>query len=372
MDMSTKQKANILYVDDEPNNLVTFAAAFRREYNIFTADSARKGIEILMQKDIQLILTDQRMPEMTGIQFLEAIIPEFPNAVRMIVTGFSDVEVIIKAINTGRVFRYITKPWDESELHAIIESGLSHYNLEERNRRLIEELNEQVIEHKRTMALFQKYVPASILNEVLSNTSTTSLLEGERRIVSVLFADIRNFTKLSAAVKDPLQTVRYLNNYYTFMSEIIQKHGGVINKYLGDRILALFGAPVSHIDNQLNAVLAGMEMIESLERFNAEDHNCIGQNIEIGIGINTGEVIAGNIGTPDRIEYTALGDTVNVASRLEDLTVTMPNTLLITESTYQCVKDKVYVEKMGPMALRGNEDLFNVFKVTGKVPVIPA
>ena len=106
-----KNTNNILYVDDEENNLTSFKATFRKYYNVYTAQSGREGMNILREHDIKVVITDQRMPEMTGVQFLEAIIHEFPFTIRMILTGFSDIESIIKAINTGRVYRYITKPW---------------------------------------------------------------------------------------------------------------------------------------------------------------------------------------------------------------------------------------------------------------------
>ncbi|WP_241480557.1 response regulator [Legionella norrlandica] len=101
-----KEKSNILYVDDEENNLTAFVATFRRHFNVYTATSGREGIEIMRRNNIQIVITDQRMPEMTGVQFLESIIPEYPNTIRMILTGFTDIESIIKAINTVGISLY--------------------------------------------------------------------------------------------------------------------------------------------------------------------------------------------------------------------------------------------------------------------------
>ena len=130
----------ILYVDDEEDNLTVFNSAFRREYKVHLALSGQEGLEILKKNEIHLIITDQRMPEMTGIQFLEKIIPDYPDCIRMILTGFSDIEAIIQAINTGRVYRYITKPWNKEELKINIDKGLETYHLREQNRKLIEDL----------------------------------------------------------------------------------------------------------------------------------------------------------------------------------------------------------------------------------------
>jgi sigma-B regulation protein RsbU (phosphoserine phosphatase) len=140
----------ILYVDDEEDNLKVFNSAFRRDYEIHLALSGQEGFEILKKHEIHLIITDQRMPEMTGIQFLEKIIPDYPDCIRMILTGFSDIEAIIQAINTGRVYRYITKPWNKEELKINIDKGLETYHLREQNRKLIEDLKvaNQTLEQK--------------------------------------------------------------------------------------------------------------------------------------------------------------------------------------------------------------------------------
>ncbi len=113
----------VLYVDDEEQNLVSFRATFRKDYTIYTAESGEEGLEVMANNDISLVITDQRMPEMTGIQFLEKVIPAYPDTIRMVLTGFSDIEVIIEAINTGQVFRYINKPWDDTELKMTIENA---------------------------------------------------------------------------------------------------------------------------------------------------------------------------------------------------------------------------------------------------------
>ena len=146
----TKSLFPILYVDDEQDNLTVFNSAFRREYEVHLAGSGQEGLEILKAHEIQVIITDQRMPEMTGIQFLEKIIPDYPDCIRMILTGFSDIEAIIQAINTGRVYRYITKPWSKEELKINIDKAIETYQLRRHNRQLIEDLKEanQTLEQK--------------------------------------------------------------------------------------------------------------------------------------------------------------------------------------------------------------------------------
>jgi len=159
----------ILYVDDEEDNLTVFNSAFRRDYEVHMALSGREGLEIMKKHEIKLIITDQRMPEMTGIQFLEKIIPEYPDCIRMILTGFSDIEAIIQAINTGRVYRYITKPWSREDLKINIDKALETYHLRDQNRKLIESLKEanltleqKVIERTRKIEAQNKEITCSI------------------------------------------------------------------------------------------------------------------------------------------------------------------------------------------------------------------
>ena len=141
--MNTKKNFHpILYIDDEEDNLTVFNATFRRSYKVHLALSGREGLEIMEKHNIHLVITDQRMPDMTGIQFLEQIIPLYPDCIRMILTGFSDVKAIIQAINKGRVYRYITKPWSKEEFKIIMDRALEAYNLKEQNKKLIEELKE--------------------------------------------------------------------------------------------------------------------------------------------------------------------------------------------------------------------------------------
>ncbi|MGF1534252.1 MAG: response regulator [Bernardetiaceae bacterium] len=142
MSSERKGKHSILYVDDEKYNLTAFKAAFRREYKVFVAETAEEGIELLAQNPIELVITDQRMPEVTGVEFLKRIVPDYPHVIRMILTGFSDVQDIISAINEGGVYRYITKPWDKDDLRITIDRALESYELSQENRRLIHDLQE--------------------------------------------------------------------------------------------------------------------------------------------------------------------------------------------------------------------------------------
>lgn len=134
------KKYNILYVDDEVSNLNIFKNTFRRNYNIYTAQSAMDGLKVLENEDIDLVLTDQRMPEMSGVEFLKSVMEKFPNPCRILITAYTDFDAIKDAINEARIFQYIQKPWDEVKTQAIIDNAIEISRLKQKNSELIEML----------------------------------------------------------------------------------------------------------------------------------------------------------------------------------------------------------------------------------------
>lgn len=140
------EKARILYVDDEVNNLTGFKATFRRDYKVVTAQSAREAVDILQEQEFEVIISDQRMPDMTGVEFFKSIVHQYPRPVRMLLTGYADIESVIEAINEGQVYRYITKPWEENDLRMTIDNAVQYYQsqneLRQRNIELEKAYNE--------------------------------------------------------------------------------------------------------------------------------------------------------------------------------------------------------------------------------------
>jgi len=146
-DSTPKEKIRILYVDDEENNLQAFKANFRREFKIFLAIDAKEGREILENEEMDIIITDQRMPEESGVEFLESIIPLYPQPIRILLTGYTDIQAVIDAINKGQVYHYLTKPWEEDYLRTVIKNAYEIYSLRKENERLTHALiksNEQL------------------------------------------------------------------------------------------------------------------------------------------------------------------------------------------------------------------------------------
>ena len=131
---------SVLYVDDEENNLSSFKATFRRDFNVFTALSGEEGLQIIQKEEINVIITDQRMPEMTGVEFLQEVIKVNPEPMRVLLTGYTDIQAVIDAINKGQIFYYLTKPWDEHQLRTVIINAHEIYNLRRQNKKLVHDL----------------------------------------------------------------------------------------------------------------------------------------------------------------------------------------------------------------------------------------
>jgi class 3 adenylate cyclase/HAMP domain-containing protein len=200
--------------------------------------------------------------------------------------------------------------------------------------------------------IFQRYVPREVIDRFFQNPE--SMLVGENRVVSVLFSDIRSFTSISEGMM-PDDLVNALNAYFSVMVDIIMGRGGVVDKYIGDAIMAFFGAPVKHEDDAFQSVMAGIEMIESLKEFNRKQVADGRPEFLIGIGINYGFVTVGNIGNERKMDYTVIGDMVNLASRLEGLTKYYDQEIIISESVYRKVRDTLPCRQLDRVAVKGKK-----------------
>lgn len=189
---------------------------------------------------------------------------------------------------------------------------------------------------------------------------------GERREISVLFSDIRGFTKIASSLP-PYEVVTLLESYFNYMTEIVHLYGGMVNKFLGDGMMVLFGVFPDQEDHVQRAVLCAWHMLDELDNVNWEWERVTGEPLRIGIGVSTGTAIIGDIGSHRRKEFTALGATVNLAQRLEQLTkeTEVGANLLISEATYEQVADLVVAEAIGGITVRGFEGSLTVYRVTG-------
>jgi class 3 adenylate cyclase len=214
-------------------------------------------------------------------------------------------------------------------------------------------------ERERVKKTFRRYVSKDVAERALSSPETV-VLSGERRTVSVLFADLRGFTTLSERMQ-PEEVVAMLNEHFRLMVEVVFKHQGNLDKFMGDALMAEFGAPLSHGDDAHRSVQAAVEMQQVLWQLN-ERRTARGQfPLAMGIGIATGSVVAGEIGSEEKTEYTVIGDTVNTASRIQGKTA--GGQILISEATYLEVKDRIRAEAREPLVVKGKSEPVPVYEV---------
>lgn len=216
-------------------------------------------------------------------------------------------------------------------------------------------------ERERLKMSFARYVSTHIMEKII-HSDTPLKLEGERRKVTLLFSDIRQFTKLAENLA-PEAVVQLLNEYFERMIEVIFAHSGTLDKFIGDGIMAEFGAPLDDEAQEEHAIRAAIEMQNELKTLSSRWEKENKPRIEMGIGIHTGEAVVGNIGSERRIEYTAIGDAVNVASRLEQATKILKAPILLSETTYLGAKDKFAFKDLGSMALPGRKEQIKVYTI---------
>ena len=231
-------------------------------------------------------------------------------------------------------------------------------------------LYENIREEERKRGIYQRFLSPQIVDEIMNKAKTISL-GGRRQNVTILFSDIRGFTEITEA-KPPEYIVDLLNEYFAEMIDVIFKYGGTLDKFIGDGLMAVFGTPIYYKDHAKRGVAAALEMQEKLKALNMRNRKRGFVELAVGIGVNTGSVIAGNIGSEKRMEYTVVGNGVNIASRLEGLA--QGGQILITESTYNELKGlKLDVEKLKQVQVRGKRgamDIYWVKSIKGKVSTL--
>ncbi len=205
----------------------------------------------------------------------------------------------------------------------------------------------------------KKYFPERVFNRI-KRDPTKPMVEGERRRVTVLFGDLSGFTSLTEKLQDPEEIVTVINRYFSRMLEIVDKYGGDLDKLVGDAIMVLFGAPVAHRNDPHRAVSAALDMTKAIGELGSVDTPDGTVEINMSIGINTGEVVALNMGSAKRMEYTVMGDVVNTASRLEG--IANPGEVIISESTYNEVRDEIECEELEKVMLKGKKEPVQIYR----------
>lgn len=219
-------------------------------------------------------------------------------------------------------------------------------------------LNEKIREEERMRNRLERFHSPQVIEMILHGGQQEDLMEPKDLTATIIFTDIVGFTSISEKLP-PREVNMILNQYFSKMTDIIFKHDGTLDKYIGDGLLAVFGAPMEKENDAERAILTALEMKQEVAAMRGQISS--GAKLDIRIGINTGRVVAGNMGSPKRLDYTVIGDPVNTASRLES--IAQPNQILIGEATYLLVKDKFTINKVGPRKVKGKTAEIMVFEV---------
>ena len=213
---------------------------------------------------------------------------------------------------------------------------------------------------RKIRSIFQKFVPNEVIEKIFNNPE--GMLVGEDRILAVLFSDIRGFTAISERMR-PDELVMALNDYFSRMVDVIITRRGTPDKYIGDAVMAFFGAPIRHEDDAYQSVMAGLEMQEELVRFNEEQAKKERAPFRIGIGINYGVVTVGNIGSMKKMDYTVIGDMVNLASRLEGLTKIYHEPMIVSEAVHRSIEKRMPCRMLDRVAVKGKTQGVRIYSV---------
>ena len=232
------------------------------------------------------------------------------------------------------------------------------------NSRLYSESVQMAKKERYVRNIFQKYVPEAVANKILDRGDRDLITLGEKRLVTLLNVDMRGYSRMSKKLQSE-DVVAVLNYFFMTMGTAILKHNGILDKFLGDGILAVFGAPVESENTSLDAILAALEMREEVEKVNAFARENYGVSLAMGVSINTGEAIVGNIGFDKKMEYTVIGGVVNDTFRIQDFTREKPNSILISKSTHKKIKSVISTRSLGVKTLGANESRMEVFEVMG-------
>jgi adenylate cyclase len=324
----------LLVVDDNRVNRLLLTRTLELQgYDVAAVDGGRAALDLLKREDFDILLLDIEMPGMNGFEVLE----ELHNDLRLrdlpviVTSSLEGIDNVVRCIELGAE-DYLTKPVNPVLLRARVGSSLEKKRLRDQQKELV-----------------RRFAAPEVAQDLQQSGFA---LGGKRVRASAMFSDIRGFTTLAAS-QSPEETIDLINTYYTLMFDAITSHGGIVNQIEGDGLMAIFGAPLPLPEHCAAAVRAALDMMEMIELFNVERAAAQKPQIRIGIGIASGEMVAGYTGTTRRATYTCIGDIVNLASRLQDYTKIAKRPILIDAATRSPLSDRIRVEALGGVPLKG-------------------
>ena len=340
----TETGARLLVADDNKVNRLLLARSLELQgHRVASAENGAIALDMLAREAFDLLLLDMEMPELDGFQVLERLARDarLRDLPVIVTSSLEGVATIVRCIELG-ADDYLHKPINPVLLKARIDSSL---------------------EKKRLRDQQQELVRRFATSEVAQDLQQSGFALGGRRVQgTVMFSDIRGFTAMVES-QPPEETIELLNAYYALMFDAISGHGGIVTLIVGDGLMAVFGAPMSLPQHEEAAVHAALEMTALIELFNTDRKAQGKAPIRIGVGIATGEMIAGYTGTKARATYTCIGNIVNVGARIEAHTKVAQRAILIDATTRAGLADRVEVESLGAVAFKGVASPVEIYAV---------
>lgn len=344
--------AKILVADDEPDLEMLIRQKFRqkireKEYEFVFAVNGNDALDKIQQhSDIDILLSDINMPEMDGLTLLGKMNESNPLIKSVIVSAYGDMDNIRTAMNRG-AFDFITKPINFEDLALTIEKTLKYVLQIKDTLKAIKENN-----------ILKLYVDETVINFMSGHEFESTLMVSENIDASVAFIDICGFTSISE-LESPGKVVTMLNCYFDIIVKEVIAQGGYVDKFIGDAIMAVFRGDY-HIDRAIDSCISVRTQLNSIS--DSSDENSY--KPKVAIGINSGEMISGNIGSASlrRLDYTVIGDVVNTAQRLQS--VAEPDQILISENVYDKIKESFNCIKRGEVNLKNKSQPVSIYEVT--------
>jgi adenylate cyclase len=339
----------VLVVDDSADSRQLLADIVTgMGLNVIRASNGMETLELARSKNPDLIILDVSMPGMSGFEVCAKIKgePETAQIPVLMLTALNDVENRVQGLKSG-ADDYLTKPYNPRELMERVRARLRAKQETDDLRKM-----EQVIRET-----FTRYVSPSVVQRLLTDPSQIKL-GGTLQQITVLFADLEGFTTLSEQT-DPERLLSILNQYLTMMVEAILGYGGTIDKFLGDGVMAMYNTPLAQPDHARRAVQTALKIRGGLAKFHEQFDPP--HRLRINFGIHSGMAIVGNVGAPQLMDFTAVGDTVNIASRLQQLG--KGGQILISVSTFESIGSLSATRSIGAVKVKGRVEEVNVFEV---------
>ena len=352
--------ATILIADDDSISRKVLRRLLEQDgHEVRTATDGHEALQLFADEACDVVLLDILMPELDGISVLEQLkgMPGGEHIPVIMVSALDETESVVRCIEIG-ADDYLTKPFNPVILRARINAGLTKKRLHD-------------LERARVHDVFSRFLPEHVVDDVLDRTDDDLRLGGVSTVGTVMFTDLRGFTSFSER-RSPELVIAALNRYFDETSDAILEHGGTLVAYRGDGFLAVFGAPIEVEDHADRALATARDMVDvRLPRFNEWlRENGLGEDVRMGIGLNSGPFMSGNVGSLRRLEYTVHGDTVNTASRIEGMTKTVGGPILLAESTRDALlRPPDDLQHVGEFEVRGRDSTVSLWTIDGTSPV---